>query len=145
MKKILSILILIVVASSCSSSSDSKTVDNNVVGKWTEEKDTSYKNDGTVVTENFASDDECYHMTTYEYKADNSFVKISYDFVTNDCVQNPVRTGTWSASTSSLSVTVNGSTDSTEIISVSSTKLVLKKVQSSPIYDYKIIEYSKVN
>jgi len=141
MKKLL-LLITSAVILSCSSDSSSSDSDNALIGKWTQEKESVYVN-SSLVSETFNSDEECYQMTTYEYKSNNSFVKVSFDFETNTCVQNPTRTGTWSLSGDNLSISVDGASETLVLFSATETVLKLKTVLSETAYS--IVEYSKVD
>lgn len=140
MKKLF-LLVTSAVILSCSSDSSSNESDNALIGKWTQEKESTYLN-GNLISESLNSNESCYQMTTYEYKSNNAFVKVSYDFELNDCIQNPTRTGTWSLSGENLSITVSGTSETKILVSATSSILKLKSVDSEN--SFTIYEYSKV-
>lgn len=146
MKKTILFLTLSFIIISCSSDKSSQTDLSSIVGKWTAFKETNKKTDGTIYSEYLYSEEPCYGMTTYEYKSGGQFVKVSFDYDGLDCVQNPTRTGTWNEDSDNITITVNSVSESSEIISVTADKLILKTLTSdNPNYQYNLIEYSKVN
>lgn len=144
MKNIIFLLLSFVIIS-CSSDSSDTASSSPIVGKWFEHKKINYFADGTVHSEFLNSTEPCYSMTTYEYKANGQFIKDSYDYVNTNCVQNTLRTGTWSVSDNNLSIEVNNSLENSNIDLISEERLLLKKNNTGDAYEYSIVEYIKVN
>jgi len=140
MKKLSLLFASLIVIMSCSSDSDSNGTNEAFIGKWTIEFEKEYEENGTLYQTYDHTDDECYRMTTYEFKINNDFVKDSYDYVDSDCIRNPVRT--YSYTHSGNTIIINDE-EPLEIIENTSTVLKLKETYAGGYY--KITEYSKVN
>lgn len=140
MKKLSLLIASLIFIFSCSSDSDSNQSNANFIGKWTIEFEKEYDNNNVNYQTYDHTDDECYGMTTYEFKTNNDFVKDSYDYDNFNCVRNPVRTYTYSYSGNQI---VINNEDTLEIIENTSSVLKLKKNYTNGYY--KITEYSKVN
>lgn len=141
MKKLLLLLSIIFVLS-CSSDSDSNETNAAFIGKWTIEFEKDYTSTGTLYQTYDYSQEECYHMTTYEFKTNGQFIKDSYDFDAFNCVRNPVRTYNYTYSGNTITITAN-EIENLIIVENTSNDLKLKKV--NPDNSYTIIEYSRVN
>ena len=139
MKKILFLLTLTFILS-CSSDSDSNEINQAFIGKWTIEFEKDYTSTGVLYQTYDYSQEDCYHMTTYEFKNNGLFIKDSYDFDAFNCVRNPVIT--YNYTHSGNTITINNE-ENLDIIENSSNDLKLKKV--NPDNSYTIIEYSRVN
>ena len=141
MKKLLLLLSIIFVLS-CSSDSDSNETNAAFIGKWTIEFEKDYTSTGTLYQTYNYSQEECYQMTTYEFKTNGQLIKDSYDFVTSACVRNPVRTYNYTYSGNTITITAD-EVENFIIVENTSNDLKLKKV--NPDNSYTIIEYSRVN
>lgn len=139
MRKLLFLLTLTFILS-CSSDLDSNEINQAFIGKWTIEFEKDYTSTGTLYQTYDYSQEDCYHMTTYEFKNNGLFIKDSYDFDAFNCVRNPVRT--YNYTHSGNTITINNE-ENLDIIENSSNDLKLKKV--NPDNSYTIIEYSRVN
>jgi hypothetical protein len=140
MKKLSLLLASLMVIISCSSDSDSNGTTTAFIGKWTIEFEKEYTSTGTLYQTYDHTDDECYGMTTYEFKTNSEFVKDSYDFVTSTCIRNPVRTYNYTHSGNTIII---NDEEPLEIIENTSSVLKLKETYTNGYY--KITEYSKVN
>lgn len=140
MKKLSLLFASLIIIMSCSSDSDSNETNASFIGKWTIEFEKEYEEDGTLYQNYDHSDDECYRMTTYEFKTNNDFVKDSYDFDSFNCVRNPIRTYNYTYSGNTIII---NNEEPLEIIQNTSTILKLKETYVDG--SYKITEYSKVN
>lgn len=140
MKKLYLLFASLIIIMSCSSDSDSNGTNEAFIGKWTIEFEKEYEGNGTLYQTYDHSDDECYRMTTYEFKTNNDFVKDSYDFDSFNCVRNPIRTYNYTYSRNTIII---NNEEPLEIIQNTSTVLKLKETYVDG--SYKITEYSKVN
>lgn len=141
MKKFTLLVSIFILAVSCSSDSDSTSNSNAAfIGKWTAEFERDYSSNGNLIQTYDFSDGECYQMTTYEFKANNQFVKDSYDYEFPNCIQNPLRTYPYTYSGNTI---VIDGTDTKQIIENTTTVLKLKSMNQDN--SYTIFEYSKVN
>lgn len=140
MKKLSILLASLMIIISCSSDSDSNGTNEAFIGKWTIEFEKEYDNNNINYNTYDYSDNECYRMTTYEFKINNQFVKDSYDYVNSICERNPVRTLNY---THSGNMIVINNEETLQIIENTNTILKLKETYTNGYY--KIIEYSKVN
>jgi hypothetical protein len=142
MKKLILLLSIIFISLSCSSDSDSNETNADFIGKWTIEFEKDYTPTGLLYQTYNYSLEECYHMTTYEFKANGNFIKDSYDFDSFNCVRNPIRTYSYTYSGNTITISASES-ENLIIIENTSNDLKLKKV--NPDNSYTIIEYSRVN
>ena len=140
MKKLSLLIASLIFIISCSSDSDSNQSNANFIGKWTIEFEKEYDNNNVNYQTYDHTDDECYGMTTYEFKTNNDFVKDSYDYYNFNCVRNPIRTYNYTYSGNQI---VINNEETLEIIENTSSILKLKKNYNDGYY--KITEYSKVN
>jgi hypothetical protein len=142
MKKLILLLSIIFISLSCSSDSDSNETNPDFIGKWTIEFEKDYTSTGVLYQTYNYSLEECYQMSTYEFKTNGNFVKDSYDFDAFNCIRNPVRTYPYSISGNNITIYADES-DVYIITENTSNDLKLKKV--NPDNSYTIIEYSRVN
>ena len=132
MKKLLLLLSIIFIIS-CSSDSDSNETNAAFIGKWTIEFEKDYTSTGTLYQTYNYSQEECYQMTTYEFKTNGQFIKDSYDFVTSACVRNPVRTYNYTYSGNTITITAD-EVENFIIVENTSNDLKLKKVNTDNSY-----------
>lgn len=140
MKKITLLFISIIMLQCSSDKNEDSNSSTNLIGKWTYEKEIFYSSTNVLLGEIDLSKEECYHLSTSEFKPNNEFIRDSYNYDGKECVRKPVRTYKYSYSDGTLSI------DESETFTVvENTKSVLKLKAINSDNSYTIGEFSKVN
>ena len=111
------------------------------------EKNIEYMSDGSINQITNYGDRPCYQMGYLDFKNNNSFTKVSFDYVSGNCIQNPTRTGTWALQGTNISV-VSSTVNSSHTLIVIDNNTIRFRTQNTdpnPYYAYSDTEYKRVN